>query len=468
MNIIILPSSGKESQARFDRTMVPGRPLAELASYVFPVTLDQLKQTGNGFIGVWGFVNKSSSGNKTKWDRIEPGDSVLIYKEKRFVYKARIICKEINPKLAKTLWGFNQDGLTWDLVFFLTDFVKIDEPWLPLEVHQKEKAVFQDSMVYTPESDYYYPFLEYYGSLFTENCNVSTPDDKALYREFTNYFEEKCRNDPGFIQVSEKYLCKWRPNSGDAYYVFTSSAEPLMEFTAELWKEKNSISLYLNTGYPFMSEMLSSLNDFKKELDGGYTIPPRGKVSHSVRLYSESYSIYDRNTWDGFCEWAISGLKALIPYSVKLHQSFKGIADPDDPPIEDPETDAEKKIDAEITFRISKIRSPEKIKKLIEDLDAEYCDKTAEQYTRMAKACARNRYFAHLVKERDGYRCQICGCEGFKKKDGSLYAEAHHIWEISTYRKDYPGMMICVCPTCHRVLHYGSKEALEERKALKK
>jgi len=85
---------------------------------------------------------------------------------------------------------------------------------------------------------------------------------------------------------------------------------------------------------------------------------------------------------------------------------------------------------------------------------------------RIARAIERNSRVARLVKKRDNFRCQICGMTGFAKKGGDLYAEAHHKEQLSELAPDAPSNMICVCPTCHRVLHYGSARSLAERRAL--
>jgi 5-methylcytosine-specific restriction protein A len=92
-------------------------------------------------------------------------------------------------------------------------------------------------------------------------------------------------------------------------------------------------------------------------------------------------------------------------------------------------------------------------------------EKGPRYIVRMARAIERNPKVAKLVKLRENYRCQICGAEGFGKKDGGLYAEAHHEERISELAPDAPSNMICVCPTCHRVLHYGAPESLALRRS---
>lgn len=46
---------------------------------------------------------------------------------------------------------------------------------------------------------------------------------------------------------------------------------------------------------------------------------------------------------------------------------------------------------------------------------------------RITAVCmARNKTIARFVKERAGYRCEVCGIQGFEQTNGEMYAEAHH------------------------------------------
>ena len=59
-------------------------------------------------------------------------------------------------------------------------------------------------------------------------------------------------------------------------------------------------------------------------------------------------------------------------------------------------------------------------------------------------------------------RCKICNELGFKKENGERYAEVHHIQELAKSGFDIPSNIICICPRCHRILHYGSSEEIEK------
>lgn len=74
-----------------------------------------------------------------------------------------------------------------------------------------------------------------------------------------------------------------------------------------------------------------------------------------------------------------------------------------------------------------------------------------------------------FVKELYGYKCQIPSCKfkTFMKRDGSLYAEAHHLENLHNGGLDIPQNIICVCANHHRMFHYADiKKLRHDRRKL--
>ena len=105
----------------------------------------------------------------------------------------------------------------------------------------------------------------------------------------------------------------------------------------------------------------------------------------------------------------------------------------------------------------------EQVLKRIQEIATEIGSKTVRERIRLAKYLARNPACALLVKKKAKYICQICGVVPFIQKNGLPYAEAHHLDELAVARLDNPLRMICVCPTCHRIIHYGNDASLKSR-----
>jgi 5-methylcytosine-specific restriction enzyme A len=93
---------------------------------------------------------------------------------------------------------------------------------------------------------------------------------------------------------------------------------------------------------------------------------------------------------------------------------------------------------------------------IIKELDEKYKD-TPEYEEAIVRRISRPSALRDAILARDGTSCQLCGVEGFTKKDGSQYAEVHHMIELN---KQAPNTLqshnlLIVCPTCHKKLHYA-------------
>lgn len=69
---------------------------------------------------------------------------------------------------------------------------------------------------------------------------------------------------------------------------------------------------------------------------------------------------------------------------------------------------------------------------------------------------------AHVLKQANG-RCEHCGREGFRMRNGDAYLEAHHIISLSKDGRDTVENVIALCAEHHREAHYGATaEELEK------
>lgn len=109
------------------------------------------------------------------------------------------------------------------------------------------------------------------------------------------------------------------------------------------------------------------------------------------------------------------------------------------------------------------VHTAEDAEKKIKEITDSINEEPVREKIKLAKTLVRNPKYSRLIKEKASYLCEICGAKPFIQKNGLPYAEAHHKYELAKNRVDNPKDMICVCPTCHRILHYGNKGSLEKR-----
>lgn len=81
----------------------------------------------------------------------------------------------------------------------------------------------------------------------------------------------------------------------------------------------------------------------------------------------------------------------------------------------------------------------------------------------------RNQSIVKRRKRKDNYTCQICGFR--LKVSGGHIIECHHIKALAggNYRVTNIDELICLCPTCHRIVHIRKPQyTVQEVKALRK
>ena len=76
----------------------------------------------NGFYA-WGAV--PGEGNQRNWDYMNPGDCVLCVYGNTYHYAARVLDKYDNRRLAERIWSTNDEGKTWQYMYFLSKPVDV-------------------------------------------------------------------------------------------------------------------------------------------------------------------------------------------------------------------------------------------------------------------------------------------------------------------------------------------------------
>ncbi|MCE5222393.1 MAG: HNH endonuclease [Clostridium sp.] len=71
------------------------------------------------------------------------------------------------------------------------------------------------------------------------------------------------------------------------------------------------------------------------------------------------------------------------------------------------------------------------------------------------KKIRRYQKIVNILKQKYGYRCQLCGYT-FKMDNGNCYCEAHHIKMLSKDGTQNPNNVIILCANHHRMFHYAS------------
>jgi len=129
----VMAGGGHDTDRHYHDTIQNKRKINELARFLQSDEAQKLETYSRGRpYAIWGAVPGSS--NIRNWEAMDPGDYVMVYRQGKIILGAEIAMKVKNPKLAEHLWQKDQDGKTWELIYFMIneidfniDFKKLNE-----------------------------------------------------------------------------------------------------------------------------------------------------------------------------------------------------------------------------------------------------------------------------------------------------------------------------------------------------
>jgi hypothetical protein len=118
MTQVILQPAGKH----YDDTIKPPVPMERLARFLDAADLTRLHHIYSSRpVPTWGVTPGARGANRRKWQRITPGAVVLMARAGHLIASATVTHTTHNRALATELWGTDQDGETWEYLYFLDD-----------------------------------------------------------------------------------------------------------------------------------------------------------------------------------------------------------------------------------------------------------------------------------------------------------------------------------------------------------
>ena len=120
--VLIQPAAGDAARDHYQETIADPVPIARVRSFLSDEVLDQLTEHHpSGDLFVWGLTPGGGGRGRTQWEKISPGDVALFSWDGKFRSCGRVTVKAENADLARELWGTDDDGQTWQLLYFLTE-----------------------------------------------------------------------------------------------------------------------------------------------------------------------------------------------------------------------------------------------------------------------------------------------------------------------------------------------------------
>ena len=124
---LVVAGGNAAAQRHFEDTIERKRTLEEVRRFLPTQEIENLEKIyhGSDFI-VWGAVPGPM--NENRWEKMTPGDVVLIYNNGRIRFAGEIAAKVRNRDLARYFWREDEGGSTWELMYFIVNEEKADVP----------------------------------------------------------------------------------------------------------------------------------------------------------------------------------------------------------------------------------------------------------------------------------------------------------------------------------------------------
>lgn len=120
-----LASGGHNTDKHYFDTIQTKRNVSEFKKYMPTSELSSLdRYVHSRPFAVWGAI--PGSGNNQRWESMDQGDYVMIYRAGKVIAVAEVAMKIRSSEVAEFLWGKDSDGQTWELVFFLTNEIEVN------------------------------------------------------------------------------------------------------------------------------------------------------------------------------------------------------------------------------------------------------------------------------------------------------------------------------------------------------
>lgn len=128
--LVYIPPGNAEAVVHYEDTIRKKVPPEQIYRHIDGTLKERLEHIfGGRTIAVWG--SNDSSANRSKFEKMQPGDDVLIIEGPIIKLLGKVAATTINPNLSNELWKPLRGGTIqrWDLIYFIANPQEIDLPF---------------------------------------------------------------------------------------------------------------------------------------------------------------------------------------------------------------------------------------------------------------------------------------------------------------------------------------------------
>ncbi len=279
---LVVAGGNASAQRHFEDTIQRKRTLDEVRRFLPQREIENLEKIyhGSDFI-VWGAVPGPM--NENRWEKMTPGDVVLIYNNGRIRFAGEIAAKVRNRDLARYFWSEEAGGSTWELMYFIVNEEKTDVPIEKLNPLFGYQAHYRPQGFSMINEDAVLRFSQDYGDILgvlktlehgeplihipTRNATISARIDERIDRVPTEHDEMQWR----LIRLGQLAKCDvWIPKNDQP-----------KEYQGHRFRESVLHEFHQSLDVPRSIENIDVVWKF-----GPYSIKSAFEIEHSTSIYS--------------------------------------------------------------------------------------------------------------------------------------------------------------------------------------
>lgn len=140
-NIFIFTAGDKNARKHLDDSVISSIKYSLINFYLDSRFISRISSSSSGSskdeFFAWGAVEGPV--NIRNWKKIQSGDYILCVFDNKYQYLSKILDKTINKELAAKIWGLNNEGKTWEYMYFFDKPVKVNIPLISLSNYMNAK-----------------------------------------------------------------------------------------------------------------------------------------------------------------------------------------------------------------------------------------------------------------------------------------------------------------------------------------
>lgn len=278
----VMAGGGHETDRHYLDTIKNRRPVDDFGKFLKPNEVEKLNQYAHGRpYAVWGAVPGSS--NIRNWETMEEGDYVMVYRKGKIILAAEIAMKVKNSELAKYFWQEDENGKTWEYIYFMTNDVSFNVDMAKLNKYLGYEEIYHPQGFMAIKQEKVDKLLSAYGDLISllqkldsgQKLEEIEFEKKKIINEVIEEHTEKAPTEHTEMQWRLIHL-----GNKSHFDVWVPSIDQSREFDGKKFKD------FVIKEFQETIDVPSYIKNIDTVWKLGHSIKSAFEIEHSTSIYS--------------------------------------------------------------------------------------------------------------------------------------------------------------------------------------